>query len=279
MSASTAIGMVSASLRNLLVGEMRLQPAMDVTVLAPDEPGSGRRINLFLYKLLENPYLKNADFTLRPGPPPKLVDAPLSLTLYYLLTPYVPNDPLTGNVTAHQSIGEAMRVFHEHPVVPKTYLEPGLADAAEHLQIASHSLDPEELSRIWTTFSQPFRLSVLYQVSTVQLDRLPETERPLPKRVRQVGVPDIRAPLEPPSVDSLTPQAGPPGTALTFAGTHLTGWRATVRLGTRVVADGQPLSGGSFAVPLPDGLLPGFYDVRVDVSGLFRRTFLFEVTS
>ena len=37
MSASTAIGMVSASLRNLLFHEMKLAPAVDVTVLAPDE--------------------------------------------------------------------------------------------------------------------------------------------------------------------------------------------------------------------------------------------------
>ena len=51
MSASTAIGMVSASLRNLLVAKMRLSPVVDVTVLAPDEPSSSRRINLFLYRV------------------------------------------------------------------------------------------------------------------------------------------------------------------------------------------------------------------------------------
>lgn len=47
MSASTAIGMVSESLRNLLVGEMTLSPPVNVTILAPDESGGDRRINLF----------------------------------------------------------------------------------------------------------------------------------------------------------------------------------------------------------------------------------------
>jgi len=188
MSASTAIGMVSASLRNLLVGEMRLTPAPDVTVLAPDEAGGGnRRVNLFLYKLVENPFLKNQDVTVRAGTPNVLVSAPLSLSLFYLLTPYAPNDPLTGNATAHQILGEAMRVLYENPVVPTNYLDTGLTDARERLQIASNTLDPEELSRIWTTFSQPFRLSVMYEVSTVQLDRLPQAQRPLPNRVRRVG--------------------------------------------------------------------------------------------
>ena len=195
MSASTGIGMVSASLRNLLVGEMRLNPTVDVTILAPDEASSNRRINLFLYKLVENPFLRNQDLMVRPEAPDQLVAPPLSLNLFYLLTPYAPNDPQDGNTAAHQILGEAMRVFYENLVVPATYLDPGLAGARERLQIANHSLDPEELSRIWSTFSHPFRLSVLYQISTVQLDRLP-AQRPVPKRVERVGVPGVQV-IEP----------------------------------------------------------------------------------
>jgi hypothetical protein len=278
MSASTAIGMVSASLRNLLVGEMTLSPPPDVTVLAPDEHGSNRRINLFLYKLAENPYLKNADFSVRPGAPNQLVPPPLSLSLFYLLTPYAPNDPLTGNAAAHQLLGEAMRVLFENPVVPTTYLDAGLTDARERLQIAGNGLDPEELSRIWTTFSQPFRLSVLYEVSTVQLDQSAPTVRPMANRVRRVGVPDVRAPLNPPAVTGMTPVSGPAGTTLTFSGTHLAGWRASAVLLDQALLQGQPLAGDVFTATVPPGLAAGFYDVRVDVSHLFRRSFLFEIT-
>jgi hypothetical protein len=278
MSASTAIGMVSASVRNLLLGEMRLTPPLDVTVLAPDETGSERRINLFLYKLAENPFLKNQDVTVRAGNPNQLVAEPLSLYLFYLMTPYAPNDPQTGNASAHQILGEAMRVFYENPVVPKEYLDNGLTTAREHLQIASSAVDPEELSRIWTTFSQPFRLSVLYQVSTVQLDRLPESQRPLPKRVRQVGVPGIQQPTDPPAVSSMSPEAGAAASTVTFAGEHLRGWQATVSIGGHEVVEAESLSGDQFNVTVPVDLLPGFYDVRVDVSRLFRRTFLYEVT-
>jgi hypothetical protein len=278
MSAATAIGMVSASLRNLLTGEMQLDPALDVTILAPDEPAGGRRINLFLYKLTENQFLKNQDWTVRPGAPEQIVPAPLSLNLFYLLTPYAPNDPLVGNATAHQILGEAMRVFYENPVVPAIYLEPGLVDARERLQIASNALDPEELSRIWGTFSQPFRLSVLYQVATVQLDPLPAAQRPMPKRVRQVGVPGIRAPLDPPAVTGMAPASGPAGTALTFTGVHLAGWRALVLLADQPLGAAQVLTADTFTATLPADLLPGFYEVRVDVARLHRRTFLFEVT-
>ncbi|MFI5910942.1 DUF4255 domain-containing protein [Dactylosporangium sp. NPDC051541] len=278
MSAATAIGMVSASLRSLLVGEMRIDPAVDVTILAPDEVGGARRVNLFLYKVAENSFLRNEDWTVRPGAPNQLVPAPLSVNLYYLLTPYAPNDPVEGNATAHKILGEAMRVFFENAVVPKTYLDPGLLDAREQLQITCNALDPEELSRLWTTFAQPFRLSVLYQVHTVQLDRLPASQRPMPKRVRRVGVPDIRSPLNAPAAVEMMPAGGPAGTVLTFTGTHLAGWRAGVSLGSHPILAGQLLADDEFTATLPADLPPGFYDLRVDVAGLFRRTFLFEVT-
>ncbi|MFE5689588.1 DUF4255 domain-containing protein [Streptomyces sp. NPDC056512] len=278
MSASTAIGMVSTSLRNLLIGEMRLNPPVDVTILAPDEQGSGRRINLFLYRVVENPFLKNQDWTLKPGPPDRLAAAPLSLNLFYLLTPYAPNDDLVGNAAAHQILGEAMRVFHENAVVPPTHLDAGLIDTRERLQIATNELEAEDLNGMWTTFSQPFRLSVPYQVSTVQLDRLPESERPMPQRVRRIGVSGFEAPFQPPAVTGMAPAAGPAGTVVTFTGSHLAEHRAEVRFGDRTLPGTQAVTGDAFTVSFPDDLKPGLYEVRVDVSRLFRRTFLFEVT-
>jgi hypothetical protein len=279
VSASTAIGMVSASLRNLLVGEMQLTPTVDVTILGPDERGGDRRVNLFLYKLAENAFLKNQDPTVVPGSPNRLVPPPLSLELYYLLTAYAQNDPQTGNAAAHQILGEAMRVLYENQVVPQAHLDPGLTDAREQLRIVHDSLDPEELSRIWTTFSQPFRLSVLYRVQTVQLDVLLAGQRPLPQRVRRTGVPDVRAPFAPPAVLGMTPAAGPPGTTLTFTGEHLAGWRATVTVAGQPVLTGLDLTSDTFTGAVPASLQQGFYDVTVNVSGLFRRAFLLEVTA
>jgi hypothetical protein len=278
MSASTAIGMVSASLRNLLAAEMRLTPAMEVTILAPDEAGGNRRINLFLYRIEENPFLRNQDPTPRPDAPDQLLPPPLPVNLFFQLTPYAPNDSLTGNATAHQILGEAMRVFYENPVVPHDHLDAGLQNAREQLRITPGVLDPEELSRIWTTFAQPFRLSVLYQVSTVQLDMRPERQQPVPKRVRTVGVPGVKQPLSPPAVLKLTPSSGQAGTSAIFSGEHLAGWRADVLVGGQVVLQGQPLTGDTFAVVIPAGLPPGLYEVQVDISRLFHRGFLFEVT-
>jgi hypothetical protein len=278
MSASTAIGMVSESLRNLLVGEMTLSPSVKVTILAPDESGGDRRINLFLYKVQENPAFTNMDWQVKRGSPDTLVPPPLSLNLFYLMTPYAPTDPLTGNAASHEILGEAMRVFYENPIVPRDYLVEGLQDAREQIRIIHNTLDMEELGRVWGTFTQPFRLSILYQASVVQLDMPPASERPMPKRVRQTGVPDVRAPFSPPVVGDLSPLSGPAGTSITFHGQNLTGWRAYVMVMGRKILDAQELTQDQFTVLLPADLPPGFQEIRVDVSHLFRKTFFFEIT-
>ena len=275
MSASTAIGMVSESLRNLLVNEMTITPSVPVTVLAPDETGGDRRINLFLYRILENPTLKNLDWQVKRGNPALIVPPPLSLNLYYLVTPYAPNDPQTGNATAHEILGEAMRVFHEHAIVPQDVLVPGLHNAREQIKIMLNPLDPDELGRVWSTFSHPFRLSVMYEVSVVQLELL--SERSMGKRVERTGVPDIRAPFRPPVIEQLTPLRGPGGTQITLQGQYLAEWRASLSISGQKAIDGVKLDGDMMTATIPAGLAPGFHEIQVDIAHLHRRVFFFEV--
>lgn len=277
MSASTAIGRVSESLRSLLLGEMDLTPEVPVTVLAPDEPGGDRRVNLFLYRLRDNPQLSHGEWQVKSGGSGQLTPPPLSLSLYYLMTPYAQNDANLGNASAHEILGEAMRVFAEFPVVPEPYLAGDLAAGREEIKIYQNSLDMEELSQVWSTFSQPFRLSVLYEVSVVQLDLSAASERTLAPRVRQIGKPGVAASHRPPVVDRVEPDHGPAGTTVTFHGQGLEGWRAYVRILRQEIATAQEIAGESFQARLPVDLQAGFYDLRVDVSNLFRRAFLFEV--
>lgn len=278
MSTATAIGMVSESLRDLLAGEMTLTPPVNVTVLAPDESGGNRRINLFLYKIQENPALKNLDWQVKRGEPTQLVPPPLSLNLFYLLTSYSPNQGQAGNSAAHEILGEAMRVFYENPIVPQDYLVDGLKDAKEQIKVVLNTLDMEELSQVWNTFTKPFRLSALYEISVVQLDMLSESERAMAKRVRKIGRPDVRAPFNPPVVESIEPVSGPVGTEITIRGENLSGWKAYVTVMRRQIIAGMNLTEDRFVMNLPGNLPPGFHEIRIDISHLYRRTFFFEVT-
>jgi uncharacterized protein DUF4255/IPT/TIG domain-containing protein len=210
------------------------------------------------------------------GEPSRIVPPPLSLNLYYLMTPYAQNDQLTGNATAHQMLGEAMRVFHQHAVVPRNALVDGLRDAEEQIKIMLNPLDPDELGQVWSTFSQPFRLSVMYEVSVVQLEL--HSERPMGKRVKRTGVPDIRAPFRPPTVEQLTPLSGPVGAQITVSGQHLTGWPASLTISGNRIIDSTTLTGDTMTATIPAGLAPGFHEIQVDVAHLHRRVFFFEVS-
>lgn len=279
MSASTAIGMVGESLITFLEDEMSITPAVNVTLLAPDESGGGnRRVNLFLYKVVENSYLKNSNWQVSRTDPTQVTPPPLSLSLFYLLTAYAQADPQTGNVSAHEILGDAMRVFHQNPFIPDIYLVPGLSDAREQLKISQNQLDLDELSKVWTTFGEPYRLSVAYEVSVVQLDQAQQATRPMANRVTVVGVPNVVAPFAPPAVISLSPISGPAGTVVTFSGSNLRDWQAYVRMFGRRIADALTITGDSFDVTVPVDLPAGFHEMRVDISRLHRSTFFFEVT-
>lgn len=279
MSLSTAVGMVSESLRNLLIDEMSLVPAVPITILAPDEGGGDRRVNLFLYKVQENTSLKNIDWQVKKGDPNRLVPPPLSLNLFYLMTAYSSNDPQTGNSTAHAIFGDAMRVFYENAIVPEDYLAAGLKGGNELIKITMNTLDMEELSRVWSTFTQPFRLSVLYEISVVQLDMLSKNERTMAKRVRQIGVPQVRARFNPPVVETMDPASGNVDSVITFSGKNLKGWNAYATMTGQTILTGENISGNNFQVTVPHDFPPGFHEIRVDISHLCRRTFYFEVTA
>jgi hypothetical protein len=277
MSASTAIGMVSESLRNLLDTEMKISPKVPVTILAPDETGGDRRINLFLYRILENPTLKNLEWQVKRGNSAVIVPPPLSLNLHYLMTPYAQNDPQTGNARAHEILGEAMRVFHQHAIVPQTALAPGLHDATEQIKIMLNPMDPDELGRVWSTFSQPFRLSVMYEVSVVQLEL--RGERPMSKRVERTEVLDVRAPFRPPVIEELTPLRGPVGAQITVQGQYLADWSASVHISGRKILDVPKLPNDMLTATIPTGLTPGFHEILIDIAHLHRRVFFFEVSA
>ncbi len=279
MSSSTAIGSVSQSLRNLLLGEMILRPRVRVTILGPDERGGNRRVNLFLYKVQESPPLKNLDWQVKNNDSTRIVPPPLSLNLYYLMTPYARNDPETGDSTAHEYLGDAMRVFYENPIIPQEYLVDELKESREQFKIILNTLDLDQLSNVWTTFSEPYRLSVPYEVSVVQLDMLSEREKIMARRVREIGVPTIKAPYKPPEIGSIDPISGPVGTLVTVTGKNLIGWKAYVFImGTKII-DAQDLTQDSFQITLPATLQAGFHEIHIDISHLCRRTFFFEVTS
>src|SRR5688572_28638365 len=74
-----------------------------IALVSPRNVGQNR-LTLFLYKVMENPELKNRDGTVVPEPGGTLRKdrAPLTLDAYYLLTSHAAGDP--DLLAAHQAL-------------------------------------------------------------------------------------------------------------------------------------------------------------------------------
>jgi hypothetical protein len=231
MSDFRAIAAVSASLRTLLRDRMELPMGMATVppisigtpvVPPPQSPEAlepeAARINLFLYQVTESPFLKNRDLPARAssmayGKPP------LSLELHFLLTTY--GSQVNGEISIDETVaqfllGSAMRVLHDYPVITpqlQTVREPygqqilheSLLKASEQVKLCLNPMNIDDLTKIWTALTQPYRLSVAYSVSLVQIES--QASRNYPRLVgdRPEGGPSIIAvPLDRPAIETLS---------------------------------------------------------------------------
>jgi hypothetical protein len=136
MSGFAAIGGVSATLQALLADRVEKPPEVTVDPtpipvhvgIPPEDSDDEVRLNLFLYRISENPYLKNREIPGR-GQGNGYGHPPLSLNLHYLLTAY--GRVGSGGVTtgtpvderiAHYLLGNAMRILHDFPVITENLL-------------------------------------------------------------------------------------------------------------------------------------------------------------
>jgi hypothetical protein len=171
MSRDETLPDVSSTLLRLLNDE--LTPG--TVTLAPPK-GATSRLTLFLYKVLESPYLKNneerrvrqdANGRLVEEPPPMFMD------LYYLLTAHAltaqPDEP----VKAQRALSRAMRVLYDNAILAgsaiQTTSDRGLT-SADILRITLNPISMEDMTRIWSVFPDTqYELSVTYLVTSVPI--------------------------------------------------------------------------------------------------------------
>lgn len=188
-----AIAGVSNTLRQLLEDRMDIPTVHSITIASPDvDIGDveGCRLNLFLYHISENAFLKNQDLPGQ-GNPGAYGHPPLSLDLHFILTAYpAAETAIYADLDAQYVLGEAMRVLHEYARVPNHLLDMSLRNEFEALNVSLEPAATEDFVKIWTALPEgKFRLSVAYQVSVVQIESLQPRHYP-----RLVGEPAAAGP-------------------------------------------------------------------------------------
>jgi len=178
----------------------------------PDVSG----VNLYLYRVMESPFLKNQPWPGDRSTPPSPQSA-LCLELFYLLTPLgkkPADDAFNQGDDAHTMLGVAMRTLQDHPVLNHVHI-PGfdadavlprfLQDSFERIKITLLPTTIDDLSKIWATINKPYRLSVAYDVSLVQI--APAAPPPSGRGIVLTTGLQVIA-IAPPRLASLTPSRG-----------------------------------------------------------------------
>jgi len=177
-----ALNEVTRGLRMLLHSQLvQVSQSAVVTLLPPGEDlPAVSGVNLYLYRVVESPSSKNRPWPGDRATPPSTRPA-LGLELSYLLTPLgIRPDDASFQLgdDAHTMLGVALLTLQENPVLndvhipgfdADTVLAPFLLQSYEQIKVTLAPTSLEELSKIWATINQPYRLSVAYEVSLVQL--------------------------------------------------------------------------------------------------------------
>lgn len=141
---------------------------------------SSNRLSLWLYQITENEHVKNQPMlraAAQPLPPPPPGRAPrqvaqyppMALNLYFLATPFAQSDEAD-----HMVLGKTMQVLYDNAII---ILQDAMNNVFEELRVIFCRLSLEELTRIWESLREPYRLSVCYLIRVTRIDsrRTPET--------------------------------------------------------------------------------------------------------
>lgn len=273
MSNPFALAAVTTTWSQLLQ-EASAEPSLSgtkVTTGPPDRArtvGTGRQLNLFLYRVTPNAAWRNHDLPSRNQSGAALARPVLALNLHYLLTAYGAEDE---DLDAQHLMAHAMSLTHDAGVLSRDRVRAAvaaqpvvassdLAEQVELVKLTPEAVGMEELSRLWGTFpSAAYRLSVGYEASVVFVDRPVRTKAPaLPVRAAKVEVLTARRPV----LDAVTPAVAAPGATLTLSGRDLAAERVRVRLGG-VMVEPTVVTGQRVEIVLPGGLRAGANTVQV----------------
>jgi hypothetical protein len=234
VNTADAIGAVTDLLKTRIA---HFSDIPDIYVGRPDKStGDTKHINLFLYEIGFDPFLKNTP--LNEGE-----KTPIWMVLKYLLTAFHGKDD-SDSVDAHKHLGAAIRAVYQNGLLSLEGVTGDILKALdpnpEDLHITFDEAPVDLLAKLMQGTDEKLRLSVSFQVRPVMI-----AAAELPESTLLVGVDYTKAPvalaLQPvgfdvipsmgPSIVEISPSGFEVGEVVTIRGTNLDLQNLSVMLG------------------------------------------------
>jgi Pvc16 N-terminal domain len=282
MSNALAIATVTETLVQVLQSALtgiNLGSSPHVTNTRPDQqaglPTVG--VNVFLYQIAPNPYLRNTDLPTRKADGSLLQRPKAAVDLYYLLSFYGDDSTLEQQ----RLLGAVVRELHAHPTLTRSMIAAvqqntaflqgaNLDQQPELVRFTPVAFSLEELSKLWS-----FLLKTDYVLSTAYVGSvvLIETDDPVPPPPLPVLKPKIYVlPFRQPVITQILSAEGTdlpilPGSEIVLLGRNLVldqpGGGSTRVMIRGVAQDPIVASDTRIVVALPPGLPAGVQPVQV----------------
>ena len=173
MSDYTVLADVGESLVGVLWQEIQVDPQVNALIdnenrISLESPADlvgndDVRLSIYLYRLVEDASTKNR-FAVQ-GNGAQLRKPPLSLDLFYLVT------PLVGAPREQQIVlGKVMQVLYDRAILEGPDLVGSLAGSGQELRVILNPVTLEETARVWQALEMSYRLSVCYTVRVAFVD-------------------------------------------------------------------------------------------------------------
>jgi hypothetical protein len=120
-------------------------------------------LSVYLYRITEDPYMKNRVPV--EGTGGKVRKPPMSLDLYYLITPLL-KAPRDQQIV----LGKILQILYDRSTLEGTDLSGTLATTGEVVRVVFNTVPLQEVSWVWQALETPYRLSVTYTVRVTLLD-------------------------------------------------------------------------------------------------------------
>lgn len=130
-------------------------------------------LSVYLYRITEDPYMKNRVAV--EGNGGKIRKPPMSLDLYYLITPLL-KAPRDQQIV----LGKVLQILYDRSTLEGSDLSGSLATSGEVVRVVFNTVPLQEVSWVWQALETPYRLSVTYTVRVTLLD---STEEQFQQRV------------------------------------------------------------------------------------------------
>jgi hypothetical protein len=162
----SAIAEAGQSLVQLIWNAISADPALAalinnenlITLESPAEHvdnKDGALLSVYLYRIGEDPFLKNRQPV--EGVGGMLRKVPLSLDLYYLITPM-----LTDAFDRQVVLGKVMQILYDHATLDGPDLVGSLAASSDVLRVTFNPVPLNEVALVWQALEIPYMLCVSY---------------------------------------------------------------------------------------------------------------------